>query len=457
MTHYTGIATEEPEAFMAALNDLRFAKLRRQIAYCHANSEYYRAKLAEAGVNDPADVRSLDDFRSLPALITKAEHRAIQEESLERFGHPYGMHLCAPVEKVVHIAGTSGTTGHPTFYTWTKKDLDINHKVFGRMWALIGIKPGDSVFQANGLSLWLAGITVIMALEDYGARPIPVGAEAGVARILRYIQLTRPVALMCTPSLAGHLIERAPEEIGCDVGTLGIKKVIIGGEPGGGIPAVRERLMNAYGATVHDIAGGAWHNGLISGLSHDYHGMHMMGEDYCFRYDLRDPETKRPLPLVDGAVGEAIHTGLEYEAGPALRYATGDIVRIHVGRCPGDGIFGTRMQIIGRVDDLLIVKGVKVYPASLKEVLEGFQPDVSGEMRIELDRAPPRVEPPLQLTVEAAADLREADRAALATRIAERMHQLLAVRPQISIVAFGALPRSSLKTKLIHVREDTAA
>lgn len=457
MTHYTGIATEEPDAFMAALNDLRFAKLRRQIAYCHANSEYYRAKLAEAGVNDPADVRSLDDFRSLPALITKAEHRAIQEESLERFGHPYGMHLCAPVERVVHIAGTSGTTGHPTFYTWTKKDLEINHKVFGRMWALIGIRPGDSVFQANGLSLWLAGITVIMALEDYGARPIPVGAEAGVARILRYIKLTRPVALMCTPSLAGHLIERAPEEIGCDVGTLGIKKIIIGGEPGGGIPAVRERLMNAYGATVHDIAGGAWHNGLISGLSRDYHGMHMMGEDYCFRYDLRDPETKKPLPLVDGAVGEAIHTGLEYEAGPALRYATGDIVRIHVGRCPGDGIFGTRMQIIGRVDDLLIVKGVKVYPASIKEVLEDFQPDVSGEMRIELDRAPPRVEPPLRLTVEAAADLREADRPALATRIAERMHQLLAVRPQISIVAFGALPRSSLKTKLIHVREDTAA
>jgi phenylacetate-CoA ligase len=185
--------------------------------------------------------------------------------------------------------------------------------------------------------------------------------------------------------------------------------------------------------------------------------MHMMGEDYCFRYDLRDPETKEPLPLVDGAVGEAIHTGLEYEAGPALRYATGDIVRIHVGHCPGDGIFGTRMQIIGRVDDLLMVKGVKVYPASIKEVLESFQPDVSGEMRIDLDRAPPKVEPPLRLTVEAGSDLHEADRAALASRIAERMHQLLAVRPQITIVAFGSLPRSSLKTKLIHVREETAA
>jgi phenylacetate-CoA ligase len=457
MTHYTGIETEEPAAFMAALNDLRFSKLRKQIAYCHANSDFYRRKLSDAGVNAPEDVRSMDDFRRLPALITKTEHREIQEESLERFGHPFGTHLCAPIEKVVHVAGTSGTTGHPTFYTWTKKDLDLNHKIFARMWSLIGIKPGDTVFQANGLSLWLAGITVIMALEDYGARPIPVGAEAGVSRILRFIKLTRPVAMLCTPSLASHLIERAPEEIGCDVGALGVKKIIIGGEPGGGIPAVRERLMDAYGATVHDIAGGAWHNALISGLSRDYHGMHVLGEDYCFRYDLRDPETKEPLPLVDGAVGEAIHTGLEYEAGPALRYATGDIARIHVGYCPGDGIFGTRMRIIGRVDDLLMVKGVKVYPASIKEVLESFRPEVSGELRIELDRAPPKVEPPLRLTVEAGPDLREADRAALGTRIAERMHQLLAVRPQITFAGYGALPRSSLKTKLIHVREENAA
>ena len=457
MSHYTGITTEDPVEFMAALNDMRFGKLRRQIAYCHANSDYYRRKLAEAGVNDPADVRSMDEFRSLPALITKNEHRAIQDESLERFGHPFGTHLCAPIDKVVHVAGTSGTTGHPTFYTWTKKDLALNHMIFGRVWSLLGIKPGDSVFQANGLSLWLAGITVIMSLEDYGARPIPIGAEAGVSRILRYIKLTRPVALMCTPSLASHMIERAPEEIGCDVGALGIKKVIVGGEPGGGIPAVRDRLMDAYGATVHDIAGGAWHNALISGPSRDYHGMHVLGEDYCFRYDLRDPETKKPLPLVDGAVGEAIHTGLEYEAGPALRYATGDIVRLHVGRSPDGGIFGTRMQIIGRADDILMIKGVKVYPASIKEVLETFRPDVSGEMRIELDAPPPKVEPPLRLTVEAGPDLREPDRAALATRIAERMSQLLAVRPRIAIMAYGSLPRSSLKTKLIHVREDSAA
>ncbi len=408
IAHYTGIQTRDPLAFMAALDEMRLTKLKRQIAYCFDRSDFYRRKLQQAGVGKPADVRTMDEFRRLPALITKSEHREIQLESLERDGHPFGTHLCAPLADVIHVAGTSGTTGDPTFYTFTRKDLDITMKVFGRMWAAIGLQPGETVFHANGLSLWLGGVTAVMAFEAYGARPIPVGAEAGISRILRYMRLTRPTALICTPSLASHLIDRCQEEIGCDVAAIGIKRLMIGGEPGGGLPAVRETLMDAYGASVHDLAGGAWHNGTISSGSRAYHGMHAMGEDYCFRYDLRDPETKLPLPLVDGAIGEAIHTGLEYEAGPGLRYATGDIVRLHVGVCPDDGRFGARMEIIGRVDDLLIVKGVKVYPASIKDVIERFRPHTSGDFRIDLAAPPPRVEPPLKLTIEAGRDVAEA-------------------------------------------------
>lgn len=448
--HYTGITTRDPIAFMAELDALRFAKLQRQIAYCFANSTYYRDKLRAAGVADPRDIRSLDDFRRLPALITKSEHREIQQQSLERDGHPFGTHLCAPLEKVIHVAGTSGTTGDPTFYTFTRKDLDITLKVFGRMWAAIGLRPGESVFHANGLSLWLGGITAIMAFEAYGARPIPIGAEAGISRILRYMKLTRPTALICTPSLATHLIDRCRDEIGCDVAALGVRRLMVGGEPGGGLPPVRAALSEAWDASVHDLAGGAWHNGMISPGGNDYHGMHVMGEDYCFRYDLRDPETHEPLPMIDGAVGEAIHTGLDYEAGPGLRYATGDIVRLHVGECPSDGVFGTRVEIIGRADDLLIVKGVKVYPASLKQVIADFGSDV-GDFRIDLDTPPPRVTPPLRLTIEAGRELAADHCAALAERIAERMHALLSIRPRITMVAHGTLPRSNQKTQIIRV------
>ncbi|MEL0083519.1 MAG: phenylacetate--CoA ligase family protein, partial [Gammaproteobacteria bacterium] len=120
------------------------------------------------------------------------------------------------------------------------------------------------------------------------------------------------------------------------------------------------------------FTGGAWHNGTISCNSEQHHGMHYMAEEYCFRYDLIDPQTRQPLALADGVVGEAIHTALEYQAGPAFRNATGDLLKLHVNECPGCGEFGARIDIVGRVDDLLNIKGVKVYPAALKSVVTEF-------------------------------------------------------------------------------------
>jgi phenylacetate-CoA ligase len=176
-----------------------------------------------------------------------------------------------------------------------------------------------------------------------------------------------------------------------------------------------------------------------------------MAEDYCFRYDLVDPETKAPLELKDGAIGEAIHTALEYEAAPAFRNATGDIVKLHVGECPGCGHFGTRMEIIGRADDMLAIKGVKVYPAAIQDVVREFQPHVSGELRIRLNAPPPKVEPPLRLTVEAGEDTAEADWDGLGRAIEQRIRELLTFRPSIAIVPFASLPRSGAKTKLIEI------
>jgi len=456
LPHYTGIASRDAGQFMAELAGLRMRKLRTQLAYCFERSAFYRRKLREAGVDSPEAIDSIDAFRRLPALITKSEHRALQEESLQREGHPYGMHLCADPAEVIHLAGTSGTTGQPTFYTFTRKDLDITLRVFGRMWRSIGLGRGDRIFHANGLSLWLGGITCLMSFEAAGVTPVPVGAEAGVSRILRYMKLTRPNALICTPSLAQHLSERAMSEIGIAVSALGIRKLLVGGEPGAGLPATRQTLIDAWQADVHDLTGGAWHNGTISPGGAEYHGMYSYGDDYCFRYDLRDPETGEPLPLVDGAVGEAVHTALEYEAGPALRYATGDILKLHVGECPASGRFGVRIEIVGRVDDLLIVKGVKVYPSSLKGVIDSFRPYVSGHLRIELDAPPPAVAPPLRITVEAGEAVGALAYESLGGRLAERMHQLLSVRPEVTIVPFASLPRSDKKAKLIHVRGEPA-
>jgi phenylacetate-CoA ligase len=452
-----GIKTRDPAEYQAALGAHRLEKLKRQIRYLWRNEDYFRPRFVAAGLSSPDDIRTLDDFRRLPAFMDKASHRQSQEESLQRYNHPFGLHLTVPVEQAIHLAATSGTTGRPTFYVFSRRDLETSHRVLGRLFAQAGIRPGDTTFHAFGLSLWLAGVTWVQALEHYGARPVALGAEAGVPKILRYIEFTRPTALLATPSMVNQLIERAPSEIGRPVGDLGIKRILCAGEPGAGLPAFRAKVREAFGAEVFDCMGGAWHNAALSCASADYHGMHYLTDDTCFRYDLVDPVTKAPVELTDGSVGEALHTGLEFEAAPAFRYATGDILKIHVGHCPGCGVFGTRMEVVGRVDDMLAIKGVKVYPAAIQSVVLQFQSRISGELRIRLDRPPPKVEPPLKLAVEAAPELASDDWPALARAIEQRIRELLTFRPEVTIVPFGSLPRTGKKTKLIEIAGETPA
>jgi len=451
LLHYLNIDTRDPAEYLAALDELRWKKLQKQIRYLWGNEDYYRQRFLEAGVGAPDDIRSFADFRRLPAFLDKARHRDSQEASLQRYGHPLGLHLTAAPENAIHLAATSGTTGTPTFYVFSRKDLEITYRVLGRMFRVAGIRPGDTTLHAFGLSLWLAGITYAQALEAYGARPVAVGAEGGVPKILRTIELTRPRALFATPSMVRQLIERAPDEIGKPVGALGIEIVFVCGEPGGSQPIFRSQVRGHFGAQVFDATGGAWHNGTITCDAKDAYGMHVMGEDYCFRYDLVDPESKEPLEIRDGAVGEAIHTGLEYEASPAFRNATGDMLRLHVGECPGCGHFGVRMEIIGRADDMLAIKGVKVYPAAIQKVTHQFQPKLSGELRIRLDGPPPKVEPPLKLAVEAGENTLEAEWPELAQALAQRIRELLSFRPTVTVLPFGSLPRSGAKTKLIEI------
>ncbi|MBH1962908.1 MAG: hypothetical protein I8H77_01165 [Comamonadaceae bacterium] len=444
------VARRDAVAYMAALDDHRMRKLGPQLAWCFAN-EFYGAKMREAGIEDPRDIRTIDQFRSLPSFMNKAWHRESQALSLEKYGHPFGLHLCANLEDVLHVAGTSGTTGLPTFYLFTKKDLDLTFLTLTRMFRACGLRKGDTVLHLYGLSMWVAGTTMIQAAESMGVRPIPLGAEAGVTKALQYIEMCRPAALFCTPSMLSHLVERAPQQLGKPLSAFGIQRIISGGEPGLAIPEMRQRLQKGSGAKLFDTSGGAWTNAACDCGGPDHMGQHVWGEDYCFRYDLVDPQTRKPLPLVDGQIGEAIHTGLEYQAAPALRYASGDVLKLMVGECPNCGHFGARFSFVGRADDLMNISGVKVYPTAVKEVVESLSPDISGQMQIVLDQPPPRVVPPLKLTVEAASHVAESAWESLATSIEAKIHLALKIRTQVTVVAAGTLATSNLKTKLVHV------
>jgi phenylacetate-CoA ligase len=428
------------------LEKLQLRKLKKQIRYVYDHSSFYKKKLDDCGVG-PRDIRTLEDFRALPICLTKEELQSARDKSLRDHGHPFGSMLCAPIENVVGVAATSGTTGVPTFYGYTRNDIHVTNEVIARSFWRIGVRPGEPVVHAMGMSMWVGGLPIIRGLEHLGARVSPVGAEAGTERLLTFIGYTKPTTLLCTPSYAEHLIERAPGLIGKDVGQLGIKRLVCIGEPGVGIPEVRKKLTEAWDAKVFDGGGGAWGSFIMSCDSPDYHGMHVIAGDHIYYCDIIDPKTKKPIELTDGAIGEKIMTPLDWEAAPPFRYASGDLLQVFTEPC-ACGVSGYRVKIIGRVDDLLIVKGINVFPSAIKDVVNSFFPRLTGVFKIVLDTPPPRVVPPLKLKVEYGDGITDSDFAALRMELEEKISDILRFRPATELVPPTSLGRTKGKASL---------
>ncbi|MFV0463579.1 MAG: phenylacetate--CoA ligase family protein [Nostocoides sp.] len=421
-------------------------RLRRQIDYC-LQTPFYR-DLFEQHSLDPGKIRTLRDVWSMPVLVTPDIHRQAQEATVERDGHPFGSFLAAPLEDVVAVSSTSGTTGVPTMYAFTGHDVAVTDALWQKALRFVGVKPGDCVLQGFGLSMYLAGMPLVRALERMGARPVPIGAEAGAEKLLRMARLVRPRVLACTPSYAEHLLERVPDVLGMSARDLGIEIIVCAGEPGAGLPEVRRKLQEGWGAQVFDMLGGA-HGVMNSSCDYpEYQGMHVLGSDYSVSTHLVDPVSREPINIADGVTGERVKTSIEWDAQPPLRYSVGDTYQVFTDPCPC-GRPGLRVKVLGRVDDLLIVKGVKIYPAAIKNLVNGFVPDATGEMRILLDSPPPRVVPPLRLRVEYRDGLDAAAQDALRAAIIRAMHDRLTIRPDVTLVPAGSLPRSTKKTQLI--------
>jgi len=422
-------------------------KLVKQLKYCYEKSEFYRRKFDEAGAK-PEDITSIEALRQLPIFMTKDEERRSAQESLERYGHPFGLHLCAPVDEVYLTGTTSGTTGTPTFtYTFTKRDIKFIGRQLGHRFSLAGVSKGDRVVFFFTLGIY-ATTMALWGLRYIGALPIDIDARAGTEPLLRFIEITRPTYLACTPSLGEYLIERAPQVLGKEVQDFNLKGLLTTGEIGIAIPEIKNKLESNYGCRAFDFWAPAGNALGISCDSDEYYGLHAIAPDVCTSYDdLVDPITKKPIdPDVDGAIGEMVHTSLQREACPALKYAYGDVVQVFTKECPGCGFKGKRVKVIGRADDMLIVKGVNVYPAAVKDVLMEFVPDVTGEMRIVLKAPPPRVLPPLIIKVEHGVNVGKEELKHLGEKVAQAMHDRLRIRPRIEFVEPGTLPKSTRKT-----------
>lgn len=434
------------------MRELQFKKLTKQIRYIYDNSpDYYQKKFDAIGAK-PEDIKTWEDFRKLPIMRDKEGDRLAQEESMEKYGHPLGTYLCAPLEKVTHLSSTSGTTGDPTFsYIFTEKDKKINDEVWQRVFWRTGMRPGDAVLQTFGLSMWVAGVPVVTALQNMGIRAIPVGAEGGTEKMLKMANLLKPKAMIGTPPTAEYLIEKCPEVLGKPVSELGIKIILCAGAPGAGLPKVREKIEKAFGCKLYDSTGGGWGLHHVSCDAPEYSGMHVVCEDYATWYDIVDPTTNEPVEIVDGAIGHGLVTSFEHEAAPAFKYAMGDLIQVFTETC-ACGVPGVRFKILSRVDDMLIIKGINVYPSAVKNIINGFTPRVTGEFRILLDAPGPRVEPPMKIRAEYGREITEGDLPSLKMEIEKALSTTLKCRADIQWVGPGSLERMSgltAKGKLI--------
>jgi len=438
------VATDEDPELTARRRD---ELARTTVATCFAGSPHYHARLQDAGV-EPGDIAGVADLERLPILLDKDDERELQERSRAEDGHPFGNHLCVRPDEVVAVASTSGTTGIPTFYAFTAEDVAVTDELWGRALRQAGVGPGTVVLHGFGLSMFLAGYPLARAVERMGAQIVPVGAESGTEKLLGVAGLVRPEVLLCTPSYAVYLLERSADA----VAALGLRSIVCAGEPGAGLPDMRERIERGTGATVYDVLGGA--HGIVNASdgAHPYAGMTVLGDD-CSVQQLVDPDTKAPVPIPsDGrpAYGERVKTSLRWRAQPQLRSSVGDVYEMR-REVAADGRTVTRIKVVGRTDDLLIVKGVKLYPAAARDLVAGFAPRVTGELRIVVRSRPPRVDPPLRLRVERGHDARADDDAALARDIASAMHDRLSVRPEVEIVDPGTFERTAHKAKLIEL------
>jgi phenylacetate-CoA ligase len=403
---------------------------RAQVAYLLERSPFYREKLGAAEFSD-----SLSDISQLP-LTEKAELR--ETTTPER---PFGAHLCVAPTEIVRIYSTSGTTGTPSYIPLTATDLDNWITGSARSYAASGVSAGQRIVSTYNAGPFVAG-AALAAFDRLGLSHIPVGT-GNTDRLVNAIELLRPEAVVMTPSYAAYLAERF------DLRESSVERVLVAGEPGGGEPAFRAKLEEGWGAKVTEAMGIGDIGVSLWGECEEQDGMHLGAYGFVHP-ELIDPETGDALDLDDGATGELVLTHLRHRAAPLLRFRTRDHVEVRTSPCPC-GRTGLRIRCIGRTDDMLIVRGVNVFPSAVREVVSAFTPSVSGNIVVKPREAGVKQEPPLPVSVELARDT-SADEG-LADVIRGRLREALLVQTRIELVPWGSLRRSEYKSTLVERAE----
>ena len=411
------------------LRELQGKRLRETVERVYENVDFYREKLDEAGVS-PDDIESIDDISKLP-FTTKEDFRDNYPDKL----------FAVPRKDVIRVHASSGTTGKPKIVPYTEDDIQVWGEVMARSLYAAGVRADHTFQNAYGYGLFTGGMGFHEGVEELGAMVIPTGG-GNTARQIEMLEDLESDAMGCTPSYCLYLAEQA-EKQGTNVRDLPLSTVVIGAEPF--TDPMRAEIEAAMDVTAIDVYGLSEliGPGVSIECADAQDGLHVW-EDH-FYPEIVDPSTGEPVE--EGERGELVLTSLTKEALPVLRYRTGDVTRLNTDTCEC-GRTAVRMEnLSGRVDDLLIVRGVNVYASTIEEVMLDLE-EVAPHYRIDLYRKDNL--DTIEITVEAHEDVDDHD--ALESRIEDELNAVLDISVDVvDVVPFGEIERTkSGKVKRVY-------
>lgn len=395
-------------------------------------------------------LQGLADLARLPFTL-KDDVRAAQEAATDE--QPLGSNQCADLADIVQILSSSGTTGRPLYYGLTRSDVEVFTDAIANTWFTAGLRPDDVVAHLVGLPMVAGGLPYADGFRRIGATLAWLGGFP-TDRILREMRRLRCTALLATTSFGLYLADQW-DAVGAETGVPSrLSKVMCGGEPGLNQPAIRERITRGLGIThlrevmgLGDVISGMW----AECEAHD--GMHFNAQKHV-AIELIDPATGDVLPWEPGATGEIVYTAFHREATPMVRYRSRDHALV-VGVDCACGRTSPRIRCIGRTDDMLIYKGMNVFPTALRDLAASrFAGQVEPVARIwKASQGQVRFDDPIPMDLEAAPGVPEGGYAGLARAIEAEIRSQLQVRVHVTVLRPGAIPRSAYKNSLLAVRE----
>jgi phenylacetate-CoA ligase len=419
--------TEQETLPRDELRELQLHRLRATVERCYQTVKYYRDAMDELGVK-PRHIQSVADVRLLP--FTKKENL--------RENYPFGM-FAVPTDQVVRIHASSGTTGKPTVVGYTRRDVRTWARVMARSLAAAGLRPGDRLHNAYGYGLFTGGLGLHYGAEELGVMVTPISGGQTQRQIM-LIQDFEPTGLSCTPSYALNLAEAA-QDMKVDLRKLPLKVGIFGAEPW--TEEMRYELESRLGIDAVDIYGlsEVIGPGVAIECIEAKNGLHVF-EDH-FLIEAVDVNTGQPIPY--GEAGEIVITSLTKEAFPVLRYRTRDVSVLDPAPCRCGRTHVRMKRVTGRTDDMLIIRGVNVFPSQVEAILMQtetlspfYQLEVSREGNLDLLTVNVEGSPPLVMQGQEAMDR-------VAHKAQKDIKDFIGVTAKVVVRRTGDLPRSEGK------------